>query len=117
MKKSFKNLVSDPVCLWGLSFSLLFLALSGIFLALFWSRIPPQVPLFYSRTWGEQQLASKTELLLLPSLTFSIFLFHFFLALKFFSKEPLLVRILMVASAVLAFAFVYTLFRIVTLII
>ena len=117
MKKSFENLLGDPLCLWGVSFSLLFLFLSAIFLGLFWSRIPPQVPLFFSRPWGEEQLASKNQILLLPSLTLAFFFFNFLSAVKVFDKEPLLSRILVITSTVLVFIFIYGLFRIITLII
>lgn len=36
----------------------LILILGGV-LALFWSRLPPQLPWFYSLPWGESQLVGK----------------------------------------------------------
>lgn len=32
---------------------------SGLLLLVFWKRLPPQVPWFYSLPWGEKQLISK----------------------------------------------------------
>lgn len=59
----------DPVTAsaWGI-FSLSALC-QPLFLAFFWLRLPPQIPLFFSRPWGEAQLAPAYFLLLLPSLT------------------------------------------------
>jgi hypothetical protein len=44
---------------------------------LFWKKLPPEVPLFYSRPWGKEQLASPWFLFLLPGLTLVIFLVNF----------------------------------------
>lgn len=35
-------------------------------LAVFWQKIPPEVPLLYSRPWGTEQLVSPLLLWLLP---------------------------------------------------
>ena len=35
------------------------IALMGGVLAIFWKTLPPQLPLFYSLPWGEQQLVNK----------------------------------------------------------
>jgi len=43
----------------------------------FWSKLPPEVPLFYSRPWGKEQLVNPWFLFLLPGLTLVIFLFNF----------------------------------------
>ncbi|PIU74875.1 MAG: hypothetical protein COS76_03790 [Candidatus Portnoybacteria bacterium CG06_land_8_20_14_3_00_39_12] len=39
------------------------------------SSLPNFVPLFYSRPWGEEQLAAKNWLFLIPSSSFVIFVF------------------------------------------
>jgi len=43
----------------------------------FWKKIPPEVPLFYSRPWGKEQLANPLFLFLLPGLTLVVFLVNF----------------------------------------
>lgn len=37
-----------------------------VIIALFWNKLPPLVPLWYSRSWGDDQLASRGFLLILP---------------------------------------------------
>lgn len=60
--------------------------MSFIIPALALSKLPPQIPLWYSLPWGESQLAPKTSLFLLPviSMIFLIFnlLFPHFINLK-----------------------------------
>ena len=45
---------------------LLLSLLSIILLVFVWQRLPPEVPLWYSRPWGESQLANSLWLFLLP---------------------------------------------------
>jgi hypothetical protein len=46
---------------------------SGLGLAVFFGRaLPPQVPMWYSRPWGEVQLANPAWLALLPIMTVGI---------------------------------------------
>ncbi len=40
----------------------------GIWMA-FGTRMPPQVPVFFSRPWGETQLASPSTLLIIPGMS------------------------------------------------
>jgi len=69
------------------------LVISIIILATYWSKIPPQIPLYYSLPWGDQQLASPVELTLLPTLATNIFLTNLLLVYALVPNEKLLVRI------------------------
>lgn len=42
--------------------------ISGGLLGIFFAKLPPQVPLWYSRPWGEEQLASPVFLVLVPTI-------------------------------------------------
>ncbi|MBI4059054.1 hypothetical protein HY404_02310 [Candidatus Microgenomates bacterium] len=55
-----KFVVNSVVASAGLIIALLLL------IVLTSSRLPPQVPLFYSLPWGEEQLAAKTTMLAVP---------------------------------------------------
>lgn len=52
-----------------------------------WTALPSRVPLFYSRPWGEDQLAPKIFLLLLPGISLIIFLINSGLAKTVFKKN------------------------------
>ena len=89
-----------------------FFWLSGLSVLIFLSfRLPPQVPLFYSRPWGEEQLVSAGFIFLLPAIAF-LMLFINFLASNFLSQEKLILRVLAVSSALGTFLVFFTLMRI-----
>lgn len=102
-QKEFKKIVRINL---GLLF---FLAL--IF-GLFWMSLPPLIPLFYSHTWGEEQLASKFWFLLLLFLCFVFLVLNLRLASIFVKKEKLLAQILMLATLILTLLVTVTLVRI-----
>ncbi len=54
---------------------------------------PPEIPLYYSRFWGEAQIATKWELILLPLLmNIAFYVTHWFVH-KRFVDEPVFARI------------------------
>lgn len=59
---------------------------SFLVIALKWRVLPPQIPLFYSRPWGEDQLAGKEMIFLIPVASFGISLINEILARVFFKK-------------------------------
>ena len=116
MKSAFKNPCRDSFCLWGVALSLSFLVLGAISLVFSWAKLPPQIPLFYSRPWGEEQLAPKYQIIFLPAIALFIFLFNFFSSTQLFPKETLLSRILIGIGTTLVFTFIFALFEIINLI-
>lgn len=116
MKSAFEKLCQDSLCLWLIALSLFLISLGIIFLVIFWSRFPPQVPLFYSQTWGEGRLAPKIQVIFLPAFAFLIFFLNLFLSARFFIKDVFLSRILIGTGFVLVLALVLTLFQITNLI-
>jgi len=54
-----------------------FLVAQAGLILLFWRKLPPEVPLFYSRPWGKEQLANPWSLFLLPGLTLVVLLVNF----------------------------------------
>ena len=71
--------------------TVLFIMVSAGIVAFSLSRLPPQIPLWYSLPWGEGQLAPKIALFVLPaiSLVFLIFnlVFSHFVRLKEVKEE------------------------------
>lgn len=72
-------------------FALLFLKLNDL---------PPQLPLFYSRPWGEPQLASASTIFLLPILSLAVILVNHFLAALLHSQYHFFSRILIITSLI-----------------
>jgi hypothetical protein len=62
--------------------------------------LPPQLPLYYSRPWGEKQLATPKELLLLPFLCFLVTILNL-AVIRFLPLKNYLVSHLLRAAAFL----------------
>lgn len=62
--------------------------------ALSFNSLPPQIPLFYSRPWGEDQLVDLWFIALLPLLLNSLFFINRWVADKFFADSPFIVKLL-----------------------
>lgn len=86
-----------------------------IILTLKWSVLPPEIPLFYSLPWGQDQLAQNWQILLLPLGSLAIIFINTFLSLFFVGKETLMVRILIGTSTFVCILTAITLFKIVFL--
>lgn len=61
-----------------------------LLLIMSWAKLPPEVPLFYSRPWGLNQLAEKVWLWLLPLTIWFITLINLKIASYLFIKEKVL---------------------------
>lgn len=66
---------------------------------IFWQKLPPQVPLFYGKPWGEEQLASPV-FLLLPLGAAGIFLAVNTIFASVLQENVFLKRALILAAAV-----------------
>lgn len=95
--------------------TIILLSLTLFILGFFWTKFPPQVPLFYSLPWGEEQLTSPTFFFLLPGValltTLGTFVFSFL-----FSEEKFLIRALILSSTLITFLSFYNILRILLLI-
>lgn len=81
------------------------------------SFLPSQVPLFYSRPWGEEQLAHPLYLFILPLANLVVFVLNSIL-LSFIEKKELLIRqILIIYILLFNFLSLITLIQIIRLVI
>lgn len=81
-----------------------------------WDRLPPQVPLFYSRPWGEKMLAQTFVIWALPTLSLFLILINFLGAIVFFRDNRFLSLVLVIFSFLIAFGTFYDTLKIITLI-
>lgn len=87
---------------------------------LFRQQLPPEVPIFYSRPWGESQLADARWLVILPAVSFIVSLGNLAAAKlvekKFESKTTIAAQIMIFFAPVFSFLCLYTLIRIILLV-
>jgi len=96
--------------------SLLFIIVMGGFLFIFYRQLPPQLPLFYSRPWGERQLVSPSTLLFLPSLSLVVLIVNILIS-RFLIAYPFLINVLFGGGALFSFLSLVDLIKIITTII
>lgn len=91
------------------------IALALSFWLIFWTKLPPQVPLFYSKPWGEEQLMPPVFLLLPLALSgFFLLANTFFISLL--PENIFLRRALILAAAASSILASITVIRILFLI-
>lgn len=110
------KLFADRFSFWAIGLCLVFIVSQlAIILALF-GKLPPQVPLFYSKPWGEPILASPLFIWILPGLSI-LFAAVNFLAARLLTGETFLYRVLIIFSSICAFAAFYDTAKIVSLLV
>lgn len=66
--------------------------------SIFWSKLPKEIPLFYSSNWGEQQIVDIKYISILPFLTLLVYAINLFLKKKILKNEFFLNKILLYSS-------------------
>jgi hypothetical protein len=104
----------------GLSFFVflfcVFAILSQVLLVVFsWSKLPPQVPVFYSKPWGEEILSSPFMLLLLPGLNLIFFAVNYLILTFIVRESPFLSKTLVLFSLLVSLIAFYGTFKIIFL--
>lgn len=67
--------------------------------------LPEQLPIFYSKPWGEAQIADKWYIFLLPLLMHGIYFLNNALTKKYFSDAPQLRSLMNYANAFFILSF------------
>ncbi|PIS09285.1 hypothetical protein COT75_02150 [Candidatus Beckwithbacteria bacterium CG10_big_fil_rev_8_21_14_0_10_34_10] len=114
--KLFKDLqffLSDKKIGLGLKISFFTLIIIFITSLILLTKLPPQLPLLYSRPWGKDQLVGKAMLPILSLGSILIILINLRLASLFSKKELFLSRILIWTAIILSLLFSITLIRII----
>lgn len=97
--------------------SIVLIVVQLIVVVIIFPQLPPKVPLFYSRPWGNPQLANSTYLLLLPGLSLAILLINAVIAAIFIDQKSFYSFCLTWASTIFSTFCLITLVKIVQIII
>lgn len=81
-----------------------------------WGTLPSQIPIFYSRPWGELILGPPIAIWILPSINLGFFLVNYFLVLSLVKSNFFLSRVLVIFSLLIAIMTLYDTAKIVSLI-
>lgn len=91
----------------------LIISLILVFLILLFPKfLPSRLPLFYSLPWGENQLATNTQMLITPALIVAITLLNLLISWQLHPSQAIFKNILKVLSIICAFLLIISLFKI-----
>lgn len=99
-----------------LRFNILIIVIQLGFLFYKFNQLPQEVPLFYSLPFGEDQLASTSQLFFIPIFSITIGLINTVISSIFLDNKTLLSRLLIIFSLIYSFLSLVTLFQIINLI-
>lgn len=106
---------TDKLIFYSSVTSLVFAILVLIVFGVAFSSLPKQVPLFYSRPWGQLQLGSLSQFMIIPSLIVLITLVNLTISWHLHSSQLLLKRVLNLSSSLVALLLFITAVRIIFL--
>lgn len=97
-----------------ISFTPLILSLLYTFFILSLSKIlPPKLPLFYSLAWGEKQLATHLQLLIIPASITLVTLFNLIISWQLHPQQVFFKKILLSATLLVSLILTITFFKII----
>lgn len=85
-------------------------------LGLRYSTLPPQIPLYYSRTWGEDQLVDWWMILMLPLFFNLLYFLNTIIYRKFFSGNIFVKKIIDYLNVFLAVSITFIFVKIILLV-
>jgi hypothetical protein len=94
----FKRLLKSKRSKSKLRSSLILIFLGWILIGVFYRNIPPEVPLFFSKPWGEDQLQDKWFLFVLMGSVTVAYILNVRFASMSFKNDKLLANIFLVAQ-------------------
>lgn len=96
----------------------LFLFFAQIILIIwFYNQLPPEIPIYFSRPWGQAWLSSPASIFILPLFSLITLLLNYFLALYFYAKKILLSQLLVVLGFIVSLFSLISLLQIISLVI
>lgn len=109
------SLTANKTNLWLLLLSFFFVFLQSGLVGVYFRNLPPQIPIFYSRTWGETMLGANYFIWFFPIAALSFIIFNFLLYFVFFRNDHFLSRVLFASGVVVGFITFWGSMKIVTL--
>ena len=84
-----------------------------IAILIFFNSLPEKLPLFYSLSWGDHQLATHQEFLIIPASIIAITLINLIISLQLHPSQVFLKKILLLSPFVINLIFIISLIKII----
>ena len=83
-----------------------------LFILIFGKILPPKLPLFYSLAWGENQLVTQMEILIVPAIITIVALLNMFLSWQLHPSQIFFKRALICSSLLMTLILAATYFKV-----
>ncbi len=107
----------EPLIVQPIIIALLTTLAGVVFAFLKMKDLPSQVPIFYSLPRASERLGNKEWLYILPGASFAILVLNTFFAFIFIERDTVLTRVLALTALLIALLSLYSLLRIIFLIV
>lgn len=87
-------------------------SLTSIFVLIFFQFLPPKIPLFYSLSWGEAQLANHQQFFIIPASIILIDLINLSLIWHLHPSQKFFKKMLIMSSLIITLIFLTTFIKI-----
>lgn len=105
----------DKICFYAQALSIIFILAKFILIALKFSGLPSQIPLFYSLPWGNNQLGNSSQILILPIISILILLTNLSVSWYLHDSQLILKRLLSITTLILSSLLLITTWGILTI--
>ena len=112
-----RKLLADRLLFWFFVLTAASIFFQFAIIGLAWSKLPPQIPLFYSKPWGEDILSRPLFFWVLPGFSVLVFVINFILSILVSNENKFLNRIFAFASLFVSLAILFDIFKIITLLV
>lgn len=112
-----ENIASDRFSLIVFIFALLSVLIQSSLILASSGKLPPEVPLFYSKPWGQPMLVSSSVLWVLPTVVLVSSILNFSLSIFRLKEDKFLIRILLSCNFIVALGMLYALLKVISLLI
>lgn len=101
-----------PINIWAFLINLLVLVFAVFLIFSHQKDLPPQIPLWFSRVWGNERLAPPNMLWVFPIIILSFLLLNNLIAKLVFAKQKVLALVLVWAALIISLILLFPLYRI-----
>lgn len=103
----------DTVIFWSNLLSLIFTLVILLFFTLNLNHLPSKLPLFYSLPWGDNQLVSLSQFVILPATSILVMLLNLTISWQLHQKQIIAKRMLSASTAMVSLLLLTTALKII----
>ena len=101
---------------WLIGLAEILLIFGGLFLLVFWNRLPPEVPWLYSLPWGESQLIPKIWFALTLPIMMMVGIVNVVISRRIYQHDKVVASVIEGAVLLLTVMYLAAFFRVVSII-